>query len=128
MCTERRKNIWECVLVKIFCWRYYVSNLSIFKKLLQYFIAVREQQRVRLSHYRVFGRENQELTDLFFCGLLVGDWITSCTPDLWYMQISRRIGIIAPTFSIYNFSSRVILKSGLPSQIAAEYVLKVEIK
>ena len=30
------------------------------------------------------------------------------------------------SFSI--FSSRVILKSGLPSQIAAEYVLKVEIK
>ena len=55
------------------------------KKSLPYCIAVREQQRVRLSHYRVFCRENQKLTELFCRGLLVGDSITSCTPGFWYM-------------------------------------------
>ena len=33
VCTERRNFIWEYVLVKMFCWRYHVSNLSIFKKI-----------------------------------------------------------------------------------------------
>ena len=55
------------------------------KKSLPYCIAVREQHRVRLSHYRVFCRENQKLTELFCRGLLVGDSITSYTPDFWYM-------------------------------------------
>ena len=49
------------------------------KKSLPCCIAVREKQRVRLSHYRVFCRENQELTELFCRGLLVGDSITSYT-------------------------------------------------
>ena len=70
------------------------------KNLIQYFIAVREQQRVRLSDYRVFCRENQEFTELFCRGLLVGDPITSCNPDFWYMQISRRRGRTPPNFAI----------------------------
>ena len=55
------------------------------KKSLRYCIAVRKQQRVRLSHYRIFCKENQKLTELFCRRLLVGDSITSYTPDFWYM-------------------------------------------
>ena len=70
------------------------------KKSLPYCIAVREEQRVRLSHYRVFCRENQKLTELFCRGLLVGDSITSCTPGFWYIKISRRRGRSARNFAI----------------------------
>ena len=85
-------------------WKYFAGDTmfqtcQFSKKLLPYCIAVREQQRVRLSHYRVFFIENQELTELFWRGLLVGDSITSCTLDFWCMQISRR-GRTAPNFAI----------------------------
>ena len=89
-------------------WKYFAGDTmfqtyQFSKKLLQYFIAVRKQQRVRFSHYRLFWRENQELTELFCRGLLVGDSITRCTPDFWYIQIVRRRGRTASNFAILQF-------------------------
>ena len=99
-CTTQEKYLrmgaCENILLEIPCFK----PVNFQKKFLQYFIAVREQQRVQLSDYTVFCRENQELTELFSRGLLVGDSITSCTPDFWYMQISRRRGRTAPNFAI----------------------------
>ena len=119
-----RMRACENIFLGIPCFK----SVNLKKKILQYCIAVREQQRIRPSYHRVFCRENQELTELFCSGLLVGDSITSCTPGFWYMQISRRRGRTASNFAIYDFSSRIILKSGLLSQIAAEHVLKVQVK
>ena len=85
-CVQNAGKISENVCL----WKYFAGDTmfqtyQFSKKLLQYFIAVRKQQRVRFSHYRLFWRENQELTELFCHGLLVGDSITSCTPDFWYI-------------------------------------------
>ena len=85
-CVQNAGKISENVCL----WKYFAGDTmfqtyQFSKKLLQYFIAVRKQQRVRFSHYRLFWRENQELTELFCHGLLVGDSITSCTPVFWYI-------------------------------------------
>ena len=85
-CTQNAGKISEnACLWKCFAGDTMFQTCQYSKKSLPYCIAVREQQRVWLSRYRVFCRENQELTELFCRGLLVGDSITSCTPDVWYM-------------------------------------------
>ena len=85
-CVQNAGKISENVCL----WKYFAGDTmfqtyQFSKKILQYFIAVRKQQRVWFSHYRLFWRENQELTELFCHGLLVGDSITSCTPVFWYI-------------------------------------------
>ena len=86
MCVQNAGKISENACL----WIYFAGDTmfqtcQLSKKSLPYCIAVREQQRIRLSHYRVFCRENQKLIELFCRGLLVGDSSTSCTPDFWYM-------------------------------------------
>ena len=83
------QNAWK-ISENACLWKYFAGDTmfqtcQFSKKSLPYCIALREQQRVRLSHYRVFCRENKKLTQLFCRGLFVSDSITNCTPDFWCM-------------------------------------------
>ena len=137
MCTGCRKNIWETMLVKIFCWRSYVSNLSIFKKITSV-LHHYHRKTANSSHGKVCCRENQE-TSQWLLSWTFGGWFNyQMKSNFRYTKISRRRGLTAQylefanysctSIAIYDFSFEVILKSRLLSQTAAEHFFKVEDK
>ena len=114
------------MLVKIFCWRSHVSNLSILKKNYFSIASLSEENREISFHMPRYVAEKIKKYLSGCChGLLVADWITRWSPNFWYTKISRRRGLTAPylefanysctNIAIYNFSFGVILKSRLLS-------------
>ena len=92
-------------------WKYFARDpmfqfYQFSKKLLQYCIAIRRQQRIQLSHCEVCCRENQE-TSQWLLSWIFGGWFSHQLKSFRYfryMKISRRRGLTTPFLDFANYS------------------------
>ena len=98
VCIERRKNIWECVLVKIFCRRYLMFQTCEFSKKLCH----RCQRTTESSAFTLQGMlQRKSRVNWVFLLWTFGGWFHhQLHSRLLVHEISRRIGRTAPNLSI----------------------------